>query len=241
MDTAEQWEEKGTVLVDFDALFCRLLERWKFIVCLALIGALLAAFFCICIATPHYEATSKIYINTRSDSVINISDIQLGSYLTRDYEELFMNWEALDKVINNLGLRYSRQQLSQMVKFTNPNDTRLLYITVNSTDPVEAKNIANEFATVGAEFIAQIMKVETPSTVSTALVPEAPVSPKTKLMIALGLICGVLAAVVIIIVQFLKDDKIKTASDLQKLNITTLVVVPTNSADRTRGRAARTY
>ena len=68
-----------------------------------------------------------------------------------------------------------------MVSVTNPSDTRLLNITVTSEDPVEATNMANEYASVACDYIYQVMGTEEPRLFSEALQPTSPVSPnKTR-------------------------------------------------------------
>ena len=83
---------------------------------------------------------------SRTDSAINLSDLQIGSYLTSDYQEVFKTWEVHEQVLQNLGLDYEYEQLENMLSITNPADTRVLYITVNSDDPEEATAMANEYA-----------------------------------------------------------------------------------------------
>ena len=111
---------------------------------------------------PKYEATSKLYVTSRTDSAVNLSDLQIGTYLTSDYQEVFRTWEVHEQVLRNLGLDYSYTTLNDMVSVTNPSDTRLLNITVTSEDPVEATNMANEYANVACDYIYQVMGTEEP-------------------------------------------------------------------------------
>ena len=72
------------------------------------------------ILTPKYEATAKLYVMSRTDSAVNISDLQIGSYLTSDYQEVFKTWEVHEQVLQNLGLDYDYEQLEEMLTVTNP-------------------------------------------------------------------------------------------------------------------------
>ncbi|MFQ9448332.1 MAG: hypothetical protein ACLR4A_14210 [Christensenellales bacterium] len=69
------------------------------------------------------------------DSAINLSDLQVGNYLASDYTEVFSNWHVHEMVLERLGLDYTYSQLSNMVSVTNPQDTRILYVAVQSSDP----------------------------------------------------------------------------------------------------------
>ena len=125
-----------------------------------------------------------------------------------------------------------------MVSVTNPSDTRLLNITVTSEDPVEATNMANEYASVACDYIYQVMGTEEPRLFSEALQPTSPVSPnKTRNTILGGLLGGLLLAAVYV-VRFILDDKIKTSDDISKyLGMPTLAIVPAIGAQKNAKRS----
>ena len=58
-----------------------------------------------------------------------------------------------------------------MITVSNPEDTRILYITARHPDSQTAADIANAYATAAKRFIVQTMKTDEPSTFSIALVP----------------------------------------------------------------------
>ncbi len=215
--------------IDIVELLLRLAECWKYIVACAVVGTVIMAIYSFIFATPMYEATSKLYVISNSDSAINLSDLQLGTALTADYTEVFNTWEVHEIVRQNLGLDYEREELSEMVAISNPSDTRVLYITVTNKDPKLAADIANEYAGVAKQYISMTMQTDEPTDFSEALVPEKPVSPKKKLNVAIGFALGAFGACAVIVIQFLMDDKIKTADDIRKYTgLPTLAVVPDN-------------
>lgn len=145
-------QEEDTI--DLLELCMGLLDHWKFIAAAAAAGAVLAALYTFLLVTPLYKATSTIYVVSRNDSVLNLSDIQIGSALTSDYIKVFEMWEVHEKVISALDLDYTYTQMDNMLSVTNANDTRMLDITVTDADPEEAAAIANKYAEVGASYIA---------------------------------------------------------------------------------------
>lgn len=215
-------------MIDVDALFFRISERWKLFVCFAVIGMLTAGVYCFHIAKPQYQAVSKMYLRNRSDSAINLSEIRIASAIAGDYRELMRTWEVVEEVSANLSLDRPVWQLSGMVSLDNPINTRVLYVTVTSTDPAEARDIANEYANVTSERIAQVMRVEKPIIISTALLPEEPISFNKGAGIVAGAVCGLLLATAIVLLQYLSDDKVRAADDLQLAELDSLAVVPLN-------------
>lgn len=222
-------ENAKEIEIDLMELFFKLLENAKKIIAGALVGMILFGAYSFLLATPMYEATCKIYVMSASDSAINLSDLQIGSYLTSDYQEVFDTWEVHEQVIQNLGLDYTYNELEEMLSVSNPSDTRILEITVTSDDPAEAKAMANEYAAVASRYISQTMETDEPSILSQALEPTKPVSPRKLFNTALGMLLGALVMIAIVTVQFILDDKIRTADDIRKYTgMATLAVVPTN-------------
>lgn len=213
--------------IDLLELFYYLLGNIKLLIIAAVAGAVIMALISLTILTPKYEATAKLYVMNQSDSAINLSDLQIGSYLTSDYQEVFKTWEVHEQVLQNLGLDYEYDALQGMLSVSNPSDTRVLYITVTSSDPKEATALANEYANVARAYIYQVMGSEEPSLFSVALEPLNPVSPNKTRNTVLGFIVGGLIMAAVLVVRFIMDDKIKTADDISKyIGIPTLAIVP---------------
>ena len=101
--------------------------------------------------TPLYEATSSLYVVSASNnSVVNLTDLQIGSQLTADYQELMRSRPLLEDVIRRLSLEgMTVEQLEKSIRITNTSDTRILKVTASSPDPQQAAAIANELVVPG--------------------------------------------------------------------------------------------
>ena len=221
-----QQQRDGEMEIDLGELFLRLLDKWYIIVAAALIGTLISGIWTFYFITPMYEATTKLYILNSTNSAINLSDLQIGSQLAADYPYVFQNWYVHEKVIEELGLSYNYKEIGNMVKVNNPSGTRLLDITVTSPDPKEAQLLANTYAKVGREFISAVMKTEEPTVFQEARVPERPSSPSKTRNLIIGFLLGAIIACAFIVIDFIQDDKVRTADDVTKLlGLPTLGVV----------------
>lgn len=223
--------------IDLIELTYRLLDRWKLIVCLALVFAIAMGVYTTFFVTPMYQATSTIYVLSRSDSVINMSDLQIGTALTSDYIKVFKMWEVHEMVISNLDLPYSYSTMRGMLSVSNDSGTRMLDITFTSPSAQEAASVANEYAKVASQYIADTMSTDKPNIMSTALVPTNPVSPNKTKNVMLGFILGAMLACGIVTIQMLLDDKYKTAEDIRRYTgLATLAVVPREDESTGKGR-----
>lgn len=221
----ELMEESGEI--DLIELLYSLLQHWKLILIIVILATLLAGFYTTQLVTPQYEATSKLYVLNSKDSAINLADLQIGSYLTSDYQEVFKTWEVHERVNMNLGLHYSYPKLQSMIRVTNPSNTRILQITAKSPSAAEATALANEYAKVAQKYISETMRTDEPSILSVALHPLHPSSPSLSRNLVLGFLLGFLLSCGIVFIKFMMDDRIKTSDDITRYaGMPTLAVIP---------------
>jgi capsular polysaccharide biosynthesis protein len=213
--------------IDLLELLYSLLEKYKFILTSAIFCVFVAGIYSYFIATPKYQATSKLYVVNSKDSAINLSDLQIGSYLTSDYQEVFKTWELHEMVLRDININYTYETLESMLSISNPINTRILNIMITADSATEARDIANAYANAARQYISLTMATDKPNILSVALAPVDPVSPRKMMNMALGFVIGALLAAGVITVQFIMDDKIKTSEDiLRYTGLPTFAVVP---------------
>lgn len=203
--------------IDLVEVFYLMLEHfWQIALCV-LAGGILAFTFTYYRIVPQYTAQAKIYIVSASnDSVVNLSDLQLGSQLTADYQDLMKSRPILEEVVDSLGLNMTYQQLSNMISITNSKDTRILKISVTSPSPRQAADIANELSRQAIIYLPKIMECDEPNMVEDAIVPTQKTSPsysKNTMMGAIGaavLYCGYL------LIRYLMNDTFITPDDVER-------------------------
>lgn len=215
--------------IDLVELFYVFLNRiWLLVICMAIGGA--AAFaWTACFTKPVYKTSAEIYVVSASNnSVVNLTDLQIGNTVKTDYMELMLSRPVLEKVIESLNVNKTVSQIRSMVSITNKTDTRILQITATSTDPQLATDVANELATQSILMLPEIMENEPPNLVSTALFPTAPAGPSIVKNTLLGAILGFVLCGAVLVVIFLSDRSFKGADDMQKyFGMMPLAVVPT--------------
>ncbi len=230
-------EEHHRREIDLVELFFALLSKIHFVIIAALIGAIIMGSNASK-AIPMYSATSKLYIVGNQGTALNVSDLQMGAMLTMDYEEVFRTWEVHEMVRSQLDLNYSYGQLQGMLSVSNPEDTRVLHITVRNADAQLAADLANAYAAAAKTFILQTMDSEEPNVFSMALVPSTPsrVSKATQaakgFLIGGALMCGLLT------LFFVLDDRPRTPEHIQKAaDIPTLAIVPATNGEKMKKKA----
>ncbi len=243
-DTQQNQEREGFE-IDLVELLYRYLENARYLILAAVLGALIMALYTFLFVNPTYKATSKMYITNSKDSVINLSDLQMGSNLAGDYVEVFNTHDMHQEVLRRLqragvATKYrSAVQLQRMLSVSNRSGTRLIYITVTSEDPAEAAAIANMYLTVALEMIPQ--KIGTNGLdFEHAVVPVSPSAPNKVRNILIGFLFGLVLAAAVITVQFIVDDRVRNSEQLEKrLGLPVLGMMPATEGNApTAGRSA---
>ena len=234
-------EQEGQT-IDLVELFFFLLSKLHYIVLGMVLGGVLLGFYASSRVVPIYTATSKLFIRGQTGMSI-ISDLQIGTVLTLDYQEVFKTWEVHEMVNEQLGTNFSYSKLQSMLTVTNPEDTRVMYITIRDTDAQRAADIANAYGTAAKRFITETMFTDEPSTFSVALVPSTASSISVTNYIIRGILVGTVLAGGILVLVFLLDNRPKSPEDIMRCaNIPTLAVIPMHpelSGDKKHRRKAR--
>lgn len=191
--------------------------------------------------TPVYEATSQVFVS--ATSAVSLSDLSQGSTFTqqvvKSYAEVVSAPIVLDRVIKELGLHMTAEQLGAEVRADAPLDTVIVEITVDDTSPVRAANIADAASaalsdvavelTPGTKDASSSIKV---TRIRAASLPTKPISPQIPLTMGLAVLLGIAVGLVVIAIRERLDVKIRGVADLASL---TDVPVIGSSVERRRG------
>ena len=173
----------------------------------------------------------------RDSSGVKIADLQLGTALILDYQEVFKTWEVHEMVIEELDLPYSYQQMQSMLTISNSEDTRILYITVTHPDAKKAADIANAYAKAAKEFINNTMEGVEPSDFSVAQEPSVGYGASVGVSAVIGFVGGGVLAVAILAILFVLDSRPRSPEAIQQYGgIPTLAVFPANKNRRHVGK-----
>lgn len=186
---------------------------------------------------PKYEAQALMYVNS-SLSVggklsISMSELNAAQSLIDTYAVILKTRSTLNDVIDQTGVAYTYENLTEMIKAESVNGTEIFAITVTSTSPSEAELLANTIAEILPDKIASIVEGSSVRIVDYAVTPAHKSSPSLKKNTPIGGMLGFVLMCGIVVVQFLMDDKIHDSDYLTKTyNIPVLAVIPDLLTDK---------
>lgn len=220
------------ITIDLKEIAYVLMEKLHYIVMFLLMGAVVFNMYSYFLIKPTYTSTSRLYVvSATKDSVVNFSDLSVGTNLTKDYVELLLSYPVLDKVSEKIEKDYdykiSSESLQKMISLENPEDTRILNINVTTTDPKVSKTIANALADEAVEYIPDTMGTFKPNIAQVAREAKIKTGPSYLKYTVIGALLGMLLCMAWFIFKYLSDDTIKTKEDVEKyFGMTPLAVLP---------------
>ncbi|MBW4846036.1 MAG: polysaccharide export protein [Lachnospiraceae bacterium] len=213
--------------IDLIELFYILRRKIWIILLTGILGAVSFGLFTAMVLEPVFTSSTMLYIVNKTTTLTSLTDLQLGTQLTKDYKVLITSRPVTNQVISNLDLNMSHEQLVKKIKVENPIDTRILTISVEDSDPYMAKSIADEVAKVASARMAQIMDSVPPNIVEEGYLPTEKTRPSVRKSSLLGGLAGVFLSASIILVLFIMNDTVKTPEDVEKyLGLNTLAAIP---------------
>ena len=223
---ADRTEEETEI--DLIDLAWALLDKIHYIVLCFLIGAVIMNAYSYFLVRPTYKSTAKMYVVSASkNSVVDLDALNIGTSLTADYEQLMLSYPVLEQVINKLNLDMDSDTLAKMITLENPTDTRILNINVVSTDPKNARDIANTLMDVSVDQLPKTMSTNAPNVAQKAKLADHKDGPSYTKYTMIGALAGAFLYCMYLVVKYLMDDTIHTADDMEKyFDIVPLAVIP---------------
>ncbi len=216
--------------IDLKSLFFFLLGKWKILLLGAILGGTIAGGL-TARQTPMYQSSATLYVLSRETDGISMSDLQTGSALISDYQEIVASKSVIETAIDTLkkeeNISLTPDQVSNMMSVSNKTDTRLLVISVVSDNAKLSCQLAEALTSAAVDQMAKITKADKPSIVSEPEVADEPLSNNMTrniekgILLVLILICGIYTVI------FILNDNIHTEEDVNRyLDTSVLGIIP---------------
>ena len=132
--------------------YITLIKRWFWLIILGGLVAAGAAFIFSKTQEPVYRASSLLLISEGAapNSGGEFQAFQLSERLAQSYIERLTNYEVLTEAISNLGLSMDPDDLHSAMQASLVNNSQLIALSIEDTNPQVAAALANEIPTVFA-------------------------------------------------------------------------------------------
>ncbi len=223
-------KEQNTMEIDVFQLLNTLWKRKLIIALVAIVTGAIAFAYSSFIIKPEYTSTTRIYVVNRNQGDkpgLTNQDLQAGSYLVKDYREIILSQDVLEKVVTDLQLDMPTKNLASKIQVTVPVDTRIVSISVKDKQPEEASRIANSLREIAAQKIISVTRVSDVTTLEEARPATSPSSPNIRRNTLIGFLGGLGVVVVVVLLVELLDVRVKRPEDIEDvMQIPLLGVIP---------------
>ena len=186
---------------------------WQHVVGILLTGIIFGALmfgFARFFLTPKYEANALFYVNNSTLSLssavaISTGELSAASDLVDTYVAILQSRANMELVLERSGVDYTYEQLREMIDAKAENSTGLFKVTVTSSNPEEARTLANTIAAILPEKISDIVANSSVEVVDYAVTPRSRVSPSYIKYAAIGLLAGMVFASAIVLIRYFND------------------------------------
>ncbi len=183
---------------------------------------------------PKYESTAILYIlqqNNETNITEAYDEFSLALKVVNDCTQLIKSHSVLDEVIEELHLDMSYNELYNSISITNPEDTRILKVRVESDGASKSKRIVDTVCLIGTAKITEAMGFEQVNFYEYGVYNDEPCNQNSIFKYLIAGLLGAVAVYAIYFVAFLTDDKIRTDEDIEKyLELSILGDIPNSES-----------
>lgn len=201
-------------------------SKKMYIIIASLIALLLGMVYTIWIQEPQYKSYTTILLKG-TESQITSNDIALNQKLVDAYREIVKSKRVLNKVITNLELTYSYEQLFSKVTVESVNETEIIKVSVTDGDNITARDITNEIAYVFNNEVVKLYDLQNIGIIDKAEISDAPSNINVIKQLVLALLIGIVLGFAVVFVMFYFDNTLKnTAFIEEKLGLSIIGSIP---------------
>ena len=196
-------------------------KRLLLIISLTIASVGIAIVLSFYIFTPIYQANTQILVNPNGsgEEAYSWTQIETDLQLISTYNNVITSPIILSKVIEELELDTTPEQLTNQITLLSEDDSKVLNLEVQDSNPELAVSIANTTVEVFKEEIPNLMNVDNINILSIAKLSEnpSPIKPDKKLNIVIGAIIGIMLGIGLAFLLEILDTTIKDEKDVEEI------------------------
>lgn len=220
-------KENDITIEDIFSLFIEIKRKKYLIILFSLIMTILT--FCLNeFVLPHkYISTAMLYVMSNENNLNSQIEIQNADQLINDYKIIIYSHPIIENVIKEQKLNDNYKILKDKITIENPNNGRILTISVEEKSPQKAKSITDAIATETVNYIENNMNMNPPKIIEYGIAENEIYSPNIIKNTVLSFFISLIGITMYVIIVFLFNNKIKTEEDIENyLKITVLGSIP---------------
>lgn len=172
------------------------------------------------VLTPIYQAQTQILVNQNNNSgEVNSWSTDIDLRLINTYNEIITSPVILTPVIEKLELNTTPELLMGQITVSSKSESKVVNISVDATNPLQAVEIANTVVEVFKQQIPKLMSVDNITILSAAKLADSPrpLKPNKELNLAVGAVLGFMLGLGMAMYLEFLDTTIKSEEDIETI------------------------
>lgn len=205
--------------IDLKELFEFIKKKIGLLITITVVICLLGCIYGLFIQKPMYKSYTTIILGgneTTNSQTITQSDITLNKNLVDTYAEIVKSRRVLEQVIDELNLEETYEKLSNKISVSAVNNTEIIKITVNDSDPIKAKNIANVTANFFSKEVVKLYNMNNVNVLDEANEADKPYNINVPKQVIIYFFIGLIIALSVLFIIFYFDRTIKSAEQVEQ-------------------------
>lgn len=201
--------------IDLKELFEFFKSKLSLFIVIVVGVCLVGSIYGLIIQKPMYSSYTTVILGS-TETTITQNDVTLNKNLVNTYAEIVKSRRVLDQVIDELSLDINYDELVGMISVTAVNNTEIIKITINDSDAIVAKNIANITATVFADEVSNLYNMDNVNILDEAIASENPYNINIVKQIVIYFMIGLVLAAGVLFIIYYFDRTIKSVEQVEQ-------------------------
>ncbi len=232
--------EEGMIEIDLRDYLRIIKKRAWIIAAITLIAVITSAVISFYFLTPIYSTGATLMVirqgGQEQAADVDYSDLMANRQLVKTFGEIVKSRTVAQRVVDHLSLDMTPGALLKHIQVNYREQTEIVQISVENSDPKLARDIANSFANGVVERVHEIMGVDVLRIIDLAVVPQSPIKPRPQLNIIIAGFLGLMVSVGIVFLMEYFDNTIKTPNDVERyLELPVIGLIPKFEMDEEKG------
>ena len=204
--------------IDLKELFIYIKNKIGLLIIITFGITLIGSLYGLLIQKPMFNSYTTVVLGgtESSNTGITQNDININKNLVDTYAEIVKSRSVLDKVIDELKLDMTYNQLGKIISVSALNDTEIIKITVDNEDAILAKNIANSTAKFFIIEVKSLYNMDNVNVLDEAIVSDSPYNVNVLKQTLIYVLIGLVVAFGVVFIVFYFDRTIKTVEQVEQ-------------------------
>ena len=211
-------------VIRIEDIIYALKKRWKMILSITLLFALIAGIMSFFIIKPKYEAAVKVFIgkeeSKKGELAYDNNDIAMYQKLMKTYAEFIKTKDSTKMALKKINQNSTQENVSRVqagLTVSPSADTQIMEVKYTSTKKEEILPVINAITDVFIDKSEELIPNGNVQVIEKAEAPKKPVSPNKTLNIIIGFMLGIMVSVGITFLLEYLDNTVRTKDELEKL------------------------